>query len=151
MSTLSLTGADTIILNDRVLTDLSTAAVGSITWENDVANLQTGKDGNAIFAYNAPGAQATMELRVIRGSSDDKFLNGLYAQQTADFVTFTLLTGVLVKKMGDGAGNTVNDSYSLSGGVFARGVDVQSNVEGDTEQGTSVWRFKFAKAIRTIG
>jgi len=151
MATLSLVGQDTVIINDRVFSDLSTATVGNLTFDNDVANIQIGKDQNAIFAFNAPGTQATLELRVIRGSSDDKFLNGLFAQQNANFVGFTLLTGVIVKKIGDGQGETVNDSYNLSGGVFARPVDVQSNVEGDVEQGTSVWRFKFAKATRTIG
>jgi len=151
MATLSLVGQDTIIINDRVLADLSTAAVGSLTFENDAANVQIGKDGNAIFAYNAPGAQAGLEIRIVRGSSDDKFLNGLYAQQSTNFVTFTLMTGVVVKKIGDGAGGTVSDSYTLSGGVFARHVDVTSNVEGDTDQGSSVWRFKFSKVVRTIG
>lgn len=151
MATLSLVGSDTIIINDRVFTDLSTATVGTLTFENDAANIQVGKDQNAIFAYNAPGAQASLELRVVRGSNDDKFLNGLYAQQSTNFVGFTLMTGVLVKKIGDGSGGASNDSYTLSGGIFARAVDVTSNVEGDTEQGTSVWRFKFAKVVRTIG
>lgn len=151
MSTQSLVGKDTIIINDRVMNDLSTAAVGTLTFDTDAANITIGKDGNAIFAYNAPGAQAGLELRIVRGSSDDKFLNGLYAQQSTNFVGFTLMTGVVVKKIGDGSGGTVNDSYTLSGGVFARNVDVTSNVEGDTEQGTSVWRFKFSKVVRTIG
>lgn len=151
MATLSLVGQDTIIINDRVITGLATGTVGTLTYDNDVANIQIGKDQNAIFAFNAPGTQATFELHIIRGCEDDKFFNGLFAQQIANFVGFTLMTGVIVKKIGDGGGDTINDSYNLSGGIFARPVDVQSNVEGDIEQGVSIWRFKFAKALRTIG
>ena len=151
MASLSLVGQDTIIINDRVINDLATSTVGSLTFDGDVAAIQVGKDGNAIFSYNAQGEQSTFDLRVIRGSSDDKFFNGLYSQQQANFVGVTVLTGVIVKKIGDGQGNISKDTYSLSGGVFIRGVDVQSNVEGDTEQGVSTWRMRFAKTVRSIG
>lgn len=152
MATISFTGDDTVIFDDRVLSDgLSNGNVVEITYENDKATVQSGKDGNTIFAYNAAGSQITFKVRIIRGSSDDKYLNGKLAQQDANFVGLTAYTAVLVKKIGDGAGNIVNDSYSLSGGVFTRGVDVVSNPEGDAEQGTAIYQLKFAKCIRTLG
>lgn len=151
MSSVSLVGQDTIIINDRVFADLSNGNVGQIMFENDSANVMVGKDKNAIYAFNAQGVQATVELRVMRGSSDDKFLNNLYSQQCANFVGTTLLTGVFVKKIGDGSGQVENDSYSMSGGIFMRSVDVISNVEGEPEQGTSTWRLRFTEVVRSIG
>ena len=141
MSSVSLVGQDTIIINDRVFADLSNGNVGQIMFENDSANVMVGKDKNAIYAFNAQGVQATVELRVMRGSSDDKFLNNLYSQQCANFVGTTLLTGVFVKKIGDGSGQVENDfgeylehhqesmsAVSLFHHIWRRGMELQEHL-----------------------
>lgn len=145
----SLVGQDTVIINDRVL-DLATGTVGEVAFETDVANIQVGKDHNAIFAFNAAGLQANVTLRLPRGGEDDKWLNGLFAQQNANFTGTKVLTGAIVKKIGDGKGDTTSDTYNMSGGIFARPVSVQSNVEGDIEQGVAIYNLKFAKVSRNI-
>ena len=93
-------------------------------------------------------AEAT--LRLIRSSDDDKYVDSLLQEQLADFATFNLLTGIFVKRVGDGSGNISNDTYRMAGGIFTHQVDGKSNAEGDTDQSVSIYRFKFTNAERAI-
>lgn len=151
MATLVLTGQDTIIVNDEVVTGLATGTVGQVTLENDIAASQTGKDGNSIIAYNASGKQATLELHIIRGCHDDKRFNDLFNQQKTGITNFVTLTGAVIKQLGDGKGNIEHDTTSLVDGFFLRGPDVQSNVEGDIAQAEVIWKFRFCDFQRVIG
>ena len=103
MSIVSLTGADTIVLNDRVINDVADGDVASIEYPNDLANVKTGKNGNSVYAFNETGRQCEFKIRVVRASSDDKFLNSMIQSMKADFSAFTLISGVFVKRAGDGA------------------------------------------------
>lgn len=150
MSTIALSGSDVFILNDHVFNDLADGTVIELTFDNDIAALKTGKNGNSIYGLNESGKQVDLKLRIVRGSTDDKFLNGLYAQQQNNFAGFPLLIGELVKKLGDGRGNITSDTYILSGGVFTKGVEAKTNVEGDTEQSVSMWTLKFSNAPRVL-
>jgi hypothetical protein len=150
MAVVSMSGDDTIILNNRVLKDFGDGDVIKVTFETDIANVKTGKNGNSIFGLNTTGQQATVELRLIRGASDDVFLNSLQAQQTNNFSGFALIYGQFIKKIGNGAGKIAKDTYILQGGVFVRPVDGVSNVEGNTDQSQSIYRLKFSGATRTV-
>lgn len=150
MATIAMSGADTITINNRVFADFADDNIGTLAFQTDIAAVKTGKNGNSLFSQNEAGQQVDMELRVIRGSADDKFLNGLLAQQTANFAQFVLMIGQFIKKIGDGRGNISSDTYILSSGVFTRNVDAQSNVAGDTNQSVAIWRMKFALAPRTL-
>ena len=121
-----------------------------LTFENDIGNVKTGKNGNAIYGLNESGKQCAVLLRLVRGSADDKFMNNLLSQQRANFAGFILLNGEFIKKLGDGKGNITNDTYVMGGGIFIRQVDVKTNVEGDTEQSVSIYRLKFSNAPRTL-
>jgi len=145
-----MSGDDTIILNSRILTGLGDGDVVKLTFETDIANVKTGKNGNSIFGLNTTGQQAGLELRVMRGSSDDVFLNSLLAKQTANFAGFALMFGQFIKKIGDGAGKIKKDTYILQGGVFVRPIDGVSNVEGNTDQSQSIYKLKFSYAARTV-
>lgn len=151
MSTVSMTGSDTLKINNRIFADFADGDVANMTFPNDVATVKTGKNGNSIYALNASGAQTELVLRIIRGSADDKFLNQLFAQQQNDFASFVLMSGEFTKRVGDGVGNVTSDTYILSGGIFNKAVEVKSNVEGDTEQSLCMWHLKFSNAPRTIG
>jgi hypothetical protein len=146
----SLTGADVNIINDRILNDLGDGDVAVLSHPNEIATLKTGKNGNSIYALNQSGLQCDLEMRVIRASADDKFLNGLMKQQLADLASFVLMSGEFVKKVGDGLGNVTSDTYILSGGIFVKKVDAKSNTEGDTEQSLSIYMMRFANAPRAI-
>lgn len=148
--TVSLTGNDTIVIGGFNLVDLADGDVGKLTFPNDLANLKTGKNGNSIYALNASGQQAEVELRVIRASRSDKFLQSILQSMVSNFAAFVLLDGQFVKRSGDGQGNISYDTYILSGGIFVRNVDAKENVEGDTEQSISLFRLKFANAPRAI-
>lgn len=150
MPTIALSGADTINLNNRVLTDLADGNCVELTYPTEIANVKTGKNGNSIYGLNESGKQAELSIRVIRGSNDDKWLNNLLAQQQANFAGTVLLVGQFIKKLGDGAGNVASDTYIASGGVFTKGVEAKSNVDGETDQSISVYKMKFSNAPRVI-
>ncbi len=150
MSKISMTGDDTIIIDNRSLADLADNDCVALSFPNEIATIKTGKNGNSIFALNESGKQADLILRVLRGSADDKILNGRMAQQDANFAGFVLINGEFIKKVGDGSGKITSDTYIASGGVFGKRVEAKSNVEGDTEQSIAIYNIKFAKAARVI-
>src|ERR1700685_3406890 len=98
----TLSGNDTITLNNNIFTDFADGNVVELTFESPIANVKTGKNGNAIFGLNFTGNQCTCKMRVLRGSADDAFLLGLLSQQQANFAGTVLLQGSFIKKLGDG-------------------------------------------------
>jgi hypothetical protein len=151
MSVYTVTSNDTLTLNNHVFNDLSVDDVTTISFPNDIITRKTGKNGNTLYAQNATGINADMVLRLMRGSSDDQFMQGLIAAQPADFPSTQLLAGTFVKRLGDGLGNVISDVYNLSGGVISKQVEGKENVSGDVSQGESVYNLKFASAIRSLG
>lgn len=150
MPTVALSGNDTININNRVLADLADANCVELTFPTDIANVKTGKNGNSIYGLNETGKVCEVKIKVVRGSADDKYLNGLLAQQQNNFAGTVLAIGQFIKKIGDGRGNITSDTYIMSGGVFTKQVEGKSNVEGDTDQSIAVYTLKFANAPRAI-
>lgn len=150
MNGASLTGADTIIINNQPLVDLADGNCVELTFPNDIAQVKTGKNGNAIYGLNESGKQCEVKLRLLRGSSDDKFMQNLLAQQQANFSGFVLMIGQFIKKVGDGKGNITSDTYIMSGGIFTKQIEGKSNVEGETEQSISMYTLKFSNAPRVL-
>jgi hypothetical protein len=148
--TIALTGNDSIIIDGLPLVDLANGDVGTLTFPNDITSATTGKNGNSIIALNETGKIAELSIRVLRGSSDDKTLNSKFKTMEADLPSFTLLTGSIVKRIGDGISNVVDDTYALSGGTFSKRVETTSNVEGDIEQGVSVYNIRFTNSSRNL-
>lgn len=151
MAVISLTGNDTITINGRPLVDFADGDVAVLTFPNEIANLKTGKNGNTIYSFNATGKQCEIKIRLVRGSADDKFLNGLLASQQADFAAFSLMFGEFIKKIGDGQGKVFGDTYELGGGIFSKIPEAKSNQEGDVAQSTVEYTIKFNNAPRSIG
>lgn len=145
-----MSGSDTIMINNRNLDNLADGDAVMLTFPNDIANVKTGKNGNSIYGLNESGKQSEVKIRVLRGSADDKFLNGLLVQQQANFASFILMFGEFIKRVGDGSGVVAGDTYVMSGGVFTKQVEGKSNVEGDTEQSVSIYTIKFSNAPRAI-
>lgn len=148
MSTVAMSGADTITINNRLFSDLADGDCVELTFPNDIAQVKTGKNGNSIFGLNEMGKQCEVKVRLIRGSSDDKFMNNLLAQQQANFAGTVLMIGQFIKKIGDGQGNITSDTYILGGGVFVKQIEAKNNVEGDTAQSVAVYAMKFSSAPR---
>ena len=152
MATVALSGNDTVMINNRIFSNLADGNVAELTFPNDIAQAKTGKNGNSLYALNESGRQCEFKLRIVRGSSDDIFLNGLLTQQQLNFAGTVLMFGQFVKLIGDGTGvaNIANDTYIVSGGVFTKQVEAKSNVEGDVDQSVSIYTMKFTNAPRAI-
>lgn len=150
MATYALTGNDDLFLNDYQLTEFTDNSTITITFPNEKVGISTGKNANTVFATNEQGRNVQVELRILAGSKDDAFLNGLSIQQERDLPSFTLMNGSFSKRVGDGKGNVKRINYTLLGGAFRQGVDTQENLTGDTEQGTAVYRMTFAQGARAI-
>ncbi|WP_299074735.1 hypothetical protein [uncultured Paraglaciecola sp.] len=145
----TLTAEDTLTLYDRVIVDLADDDVSSLSFNNDLVAVKTGKNKNSIYAKNEMGNNATLTIRLIRGSSDDQFMNSKLVEMQKDFVATSLATGEFVKRLGDGQGNVIRDVYTMQGGTFTRRVDSKENVSGDTEQAVAIYTMVFANVIRS--
>ena len=145
----ALTGADTIILNDIPLKDFADNDIGNLEISNDLFAMSTGKNGNTIFAYDEAGRNATLTVRVLMSSNDDKRLNGLVPQHEG-FASTVLINGSVVKMVGDGQGNISYNTYLLKGGMIQRKPNMTSNVNGETNQAVVEYTIQFADAERSI-
>lgn len=153
MATASKTGNDTLTFytpDHRVFADFADGTVMDIKFPNEIATVKTGKNGNAIYGLNETGRQAVFEIRLIRGSSDDKYLLGLLNQQNANFSGTIFISGQFIKKIGFGTGTVSSDIYNLSGGVVGKEVPGMSNVEGSTDQSVAIYMIQFSTAVRVI-
>lgn len=150
MSTVAMSGSDTIKINNRILADLADGDCVALTFPNDIMQVKTGKNGNSIYGLNESGKQCEFTLRIIRGSADDKFMQNLLSQQQSNSAGFALMIGEFVKRIGNGAGAITNDTYITSGGAFVKQVEAKSNVEGDTEQSIAIYHIKFSNAPRVL-
>jgi tRNA splicing ligase len=149
MTTFTLTGEATLTLYDRVFTDLADGDVSTVTFPNNLVELKTGKNRNTIYSRNAMGENGEMVLRLVRGSSDDRFLQGKLSLMERDFISSELCNGQLAMRLGDGNGTVVTDVYTLGGGLITKKVEGKENVEGDTTQAVSVYNLKFANVTRS--
>lgn len=150
MATYALTGDDDLFINNREFKDFTDNSIITITFPNEKVGISTGKNTNTVFATNMQGKNVQVELRILAGSKDDAFLNGLNIQQDRDLPSFPLLNGSYSKRVGDGQGNVKRINYTLLGGTFRQNIDAQGNLNGDTEQGTGVYRLIFATGERSI-
>ena len=149
MATFALTGNDTIILNDIPLNDFADGDIGTLEVPNNIFSMQTGKDGNTIFALDESGNNANLTVRVMMSSPDDKRLNGL-VPNSASFAETVLLTGSVTKQVGNGAGKVSYNTYTLAGGMVQKKPDFKTNVNGDTSQAVVTYTIQFANGNRSI-
>lgn len=147
----TVTGNDTLTLNGHVFNDLATDDVTTIAFPNQLQTRKTGKNGNTIYAQNAQGLNADLTLRLMRGSADDQFMQGLINTAPTDYPSTELLSGTFVKRLGDGQGNVTSDTYRLAGGVISKIPDAKENVSGDTMQAETVYQVIFASGSRNLG
>lgn len=150
MGTFSLLGNDTIKIDARILSDFGSGEVAKISYATELATVKTGKNGNTIFVQNASGFQASLEVKVIRGSADDKALQSLLTSYRSNPTGYVLNNAELAKKIGDGTGIVQADTYILTGGIPTKQVEVVVNTEGDTEQAISSYTWVFAVSDRAI-
>ena len=116
----ALTGSDAVVIDSRVFADFADGDIAVIDYANNISELKKGKNGNAIFAANAQGEVATVTLRLIAGSADDKYMNSRLAEYRNDPAAFVLFAGEFTKRAGDGAGNISAIIHSFEGGMVLK-------------------------------
>lgn len=146
----SLTGKDVIVLNGRVIKNFADGDLATLAFEGSLMEVKASKDGNTIYALNEQGRVSELKLRLLLGSSDDKYLNSLVAAMKADPAGFILIVGSFTKRVGDGAGNSSLVVYSCVGGAFSKMPSAKSSATGDTEQSIVEWSIKFGSADRAV-
>ena len=149
MTTYALTGNDSIIINDIPVKDFADNTIGTLEVPNDLFAMSTGKNGNTIFALDEKGNNATLTLRILMSSGDDKRFNGMIPQ-SENFASTVLANGSVVKQVGDGAGNISYNTYLLRGGMISKKPAITSDVAGNTDQAVVEYIFQFAQAERSI-
>lgn len=149
MAIYALTGDDSIIINNIPLTQFASGDIGSLDLPNNMFDMETGKNGNTIFALNETGNNATLTVRVLMSSADDRRLNGMIPKSD-NFASTVLATGSVVKQVGNGQGGVSYNTYMLAGGMVQKKPSVKSNVNGDIEQAVVEYVIQFAEANRGI-
>jgi hypothetical protein len=150
MAISALTGQDVIQINGRIITALADADSIMGTFPNPLMKVKAAKNGNIIYGLDNTGLMADLDLRLTIGSDDDKYLNSILATLISDVSSFILMTANVVKRVGDGQGNTNSVVYQCSGGVFKEQVGFKSSAEGDTDQSVSLYRMIFGSCLKTI-
>ena len=149
MGTYALTGDDIVIINDIPVVDFADNTIGTLEIPNDLFQMSTGKNGNTIFALDEKGNNATLTLRVLMSSGDDKRFNGMIPE-SKNFASTVLANGSVVKQVGDGKGGISYNTYLLRGGMISRKPNITIDVAGNTDQAVVEYVFQFAQAERSI-
>ena len=149
MATYTLTGNDVVIINDIPVTDFADNTIGTLDVPNNLFEMSTGKNGNTIFALSEQGNNATLTLRILMSSGDDKRFNGMIPK-TNGFASTVVANGSVVKQVGDGYGNVSYNTYLLQGGMIQKKPNMTVDVAGETDQAVVEYVFAFANAERAI-
>lgn len=156
---LRVTGNDIVQigLSASGLTTITSFADGDyarVTFPNDIMNFTIGKNRNMLAAYNAMGTLAELELRLLRGSKEDKFLQDQFPTFASDELSFSFIFAKVIKNLGvsnEGAtASTIEEIYTLNNGIISKAPEIVSNVSGSTDQGVVVWQIRFAEFTRTV-
>ncbi len=146
----SLTGNDTLILDQRILADLADGDTAALDFPNNLVEAKVGKNGNTIYAFNSTGRTTTVTLRVLTGSADDKYINSRMVEFLNDPASFVLIEGEFIKRVGDGAATVTEIIYRMRGGVVQKLPNAKESVEGDIEQSVAIWQIVFANTDRIV-
>lgn len=149
MATYTLTGNDVVIINDQPVTDFADNTIGTLDVPNNLFEMSTGKNGATIFALSEQGNNATLTLRILMSSNDDKRFNGMIPN-SKNFASTHVCNGSVVKQVGDGYGNISFNTYLLQGGMIQKKPNITVDVAGETDQAVVEYVFAFASAERAI-
>lgn len=153
-----LQAEDTILINGSAIADFSDGDVATLDFPNEICTIKTGYDGNTILAFNHSGKQATLQIKVLRGSADDQRLNGLIRNNMSVFANTAPLCATVKKKVAN-AGivngvptitGIVADTYTLINGAVKKVPAAKTNTEGDSEQAVAVYDLAFGSGERSF-
>ena|ERR1035441_6962801 len=147
----SQTGNDTIIL-DMVfqLNNFPNGKIWVLSYDDTLVEQKIGKNGNSIAVYKQVGNKAKLILRTLRASADDILLESRRLLMKKDFPSFIPLHLSLAKRFGDGTGKIKTETHFCSNGLFSKNSEVETDVDGDTEQSVTSYEISFSSVIRTL-
>lgn len=143
------TGQDIIKVNGRILTDFADGDVAVVSYPNDLHGLRNGKNRNALAAHNEQGNQAELQLRIIKGSPDDKYLNSqviAWKNHSDDFAPLNAELTKVIKV----DGGTTNEVTTLDFMFPSRNVDTRTNTDGETDQEVAIYNFRAGVSERAL-
>ncbi len=146
----SLTGGDVVTLNGRVFHDFGPGDVTKLDFGEELVKVQASKNGNIVYGLNENGRMSKLSLKLLVGSSDDRYLNSILASQIQDLSSFILIVGSFVKRVGDGSGEVSNVIYNTLGGVITKFPGAKTNTIGDVDQSCVEWELEFGSNSRAI-
>jgi len=124
----------------RIFSDFANGNFLGLEFGNQISTREKGR-GGSIITYNTNADQATLTVRLIKGSPDDIFLLGTLGDYDRSPETFVLFAGSLSIKTGDGTGSVTTEQYTLSEGSFLNKPNFTTDTGGDAETGVNVWTF----------
>ena len=145
----TLTGEDSLVVDNQVLEDLANGDCVNIEFSNDIVSITKGKNGNTIYSFNSQGEIVNVSLRCILNGKTDKYLNNKYLQYKNSPTTFTLMNATFTKRTGDGKGNQTKKIFNLTGGVVSRPANVVDSTDGNVESAVAVYNLQFASSNPT--
>jgi hypothetical protein len=143
-------GKDVFSLNGRILNNWGDGDVVKLDIPEDLSTMSTGKQGNTIYGYNYKGKNIKIEIRLILGSADDQFIQGLLSTYNSNPAAFPLMNFEFDKNVGDGTGAINQVIYQGIGGVFSKQPSAMENAAGETNQAIVTWMLQFADVNRSI-
>ena len=142
MDNMVLTGDDVFKINDTIIDELANGETVSVTFPNDINNVEKGKNGIGLYAKNEAGSISETVFRVKRGGVNDRFLNNILNSMLNDLASFTLMKMEFIKRLGDGEGTIFSDTYVLKGGIFSKFPETRGDSTGSVEQAIAVYTVK---------
>ncbi len=139
-------GTDTIIFNDRILTNFADGDVATVTRPNDNFGLLYGYGGNTAVIPNDEGKRVDVTLRILWMSDDYKFLLGIFKEQELDLATASTITANFFgksKNLDTGLTETENDI--LTGGIIQRPPDKTYGRNGNIEVAVATFTINFMR------
>lgn len=155
MATFSLVGGETLTIQPsggaaRVIADFADASIVEVDFQSELINTTTGKNGNGIAVLDERGRNGAISFRIVKGSADDNYINGLFNAMKNNFVATKFLTISFSRSLIDGSGAVLTETYVFEGALFSQMPKAMANVHGDTEQAIAVWSAKAINSNRTI-
>ncbi len=151
MQIVALTGNDTVVIGGQLFTDFGPGVIAELKFNNDLVQVQRGKNGNTVYALNNQGFQSEFTVRLLLGGPGDAFLNAQMAAMKNNFAGYSVLDGLFVKNVGDGKSNIKPVTYLCGGGVIKKMPEQKSVSEGDPTQSMVEWSLIFANNDRGVG
>lgn len=131
-----LIGKDNFTLdNISAANSLANGDVITIAPDGALNNKMITYGGQQVIAEDRNGLAHTLTIRPLVGSELDRHLLAKYAEYKEDSPSYSAMTGTATRRLGDGAGNVMNDDFVLTEMVFANSPsNATINTEGSVDQ-----------------